>query len=101
VVVEGVIIQDPLNCVLKCLPIAVRSPDYKSDAGCGAIDAPCPDAKVDDADFSWFAYHYPYPGHPATYFACADYAAPLGVPIDLADFVKFSLHFVPGHHCLM
>jgi len=99
-VVQGVVIQDTGTCLPKCLPIAAHSPDYKSDAGCSPADAPCPDSKVDNSDFSWFIVHYPYPGHAATYFACADYAAPLGGSIDLSDFSKFSVHFVgAGHKC--
>ena len=88
-----------------CLPIAVRSPDYKSagapgPAPCGG-DTRCPDSKVTNADFSWFVTHYPTTGNPgATYLACADYAAPLGAPIGLADFSKFSVHFAgAGHKC--
>jgi len=104
-VVQGVIIQDINNCQPKCLAISVRSPDYKSagapgPAPCGG-DTRCPDSKVTNADFSWFVTHYPTTGNPgATYLACADYAAPLGAPIGLADFSKFSVHFAgAGHKC--
>lgn len=104
-VVQGVIVQDPANCTPKCLNIAVRSPDYKSagapgPAPCGG-DSRCPDSKVTNADFSWFVTHYPTGANPgATYLACADYAAPLGAPIGLADFSKFTVHFAgAGHKC--
>lgn len=104
-VVQGVIIQDSGTCTPKCLSIAARSPDYKSagapgPAPCGA-DLKCPDSKVTNADFSWFVTHYPTGANPgATYLACADYAAPLGSPIGLADFSKFTVHFSgAGHKC--
>lgn len=104
-VVQGVIIQDSGTCQPKCLSIAARSPDYKSagapgPAPCGG-DLKCPDSKVTNADFSWFVTHYPTGANPgATYLACADYAAPLGSPIGLADFSKFTVHFAgAGHKC--
>lgn len=104
-VVQGVIIQDSGTCQPKCLAIAARSPDYKSagapgPAPCGG-DLKCPDSKVTNADFSWFVTHYPTGANPgATYLACADYAAPLGSPIGLADFSKFTVHFAgAGHKC--
>ena len=104
-VVQGVVIQEPGACLPKCLSIQTRSPDYKSagapgPAPCGG-DIRCPDSRVTNADFSWFVTHYPTTGNPgATYFSCADYAAPLGAPIGLADFSKFSVHFAgAGHKC--
>ena len=104
-VVQGLIVQNPQTCQPLCVPIAVRSPDYKSagapgPAPCGG-DTRCPDSKVTNADFSWFVTHYPTTGNPgAAYLACADYAAPLGAPIGLADFSKFSVHFAgAGHKC--
>jgi hypothetical protein len=104
-VVQGVIIQDSGTCQPKCLAIAARSPDYKSagspgPAPCGG-DLKCPDSKVTTADFSWFVTHYPTAGNPgATYLACADFAAPLGSPIGLADFSAFTVHFAgAGHKC--
>jgi hypothetical protein len=104
-VVQGVIIQDSGTCQPKCLGIAARSPDYKSagapgPAPCGG-DLRCPDSKVTNADFSWFTTHYPTGANPgAPYLACADYAAPLGAPIGLADFSKFTVHFAgAGHKC--
>jgi hypothetical protein len=104
VVVQGVIIQDKATCTPKCLGIQARSPDYKSagapgPAPCGG-DLRCPDSKVSTADFSWFVTHYPTAGNPgAPYFACADYAATLGV-IGLSDFSKFTVHFAgAGHKC--
>ncbi len=105
VVVEGVILQNSLNCTPLCVPIAARSPDYKSagapgPAPCGG-DTRCPDSRVTNADFSWFVTHYPTGANPgATYLACADYATPLGAPIGLADFSKFTVHFAgAGHKC--
>jgi len=99
-VVQGVVIQTAGSCLPTCLPIAARSPDYKSAAGCGAIDNRCPDSRVTNADFSWFITHYPTGTNPgAPYLACADYAATLGV-ISLADFTRFVLHFSgAGHKC--
>jgi len=104
-VVQGVVIQTAGSCLPTCVAIQGRSPDYKSagapgPAPCGG-DLRCPDSKVTNADFSWFVTHYPTTGNPgATYLACADYAAPLGAPIGLADFSKFSVHFAgAGHKC--
>jgi hypothetical protein len=99
-VVQGVVIQDIATCLPKCLPIAARSPDYKSVAGCGAIDNRCPDSRVTNADFSWFITHYPTGSNPgAPYLACADYAVALGA-ISLADFTRFVQHFAgAGHKC--
>jgi hypothetical protein len=104
-VFQGRVIQQPGSCLPLCLPIQTRSPDYKSagapgPAPCGG-DIRCPDSRVTNADFSWFVTHYPTTGNPgATYVACADYAAPLGAPIGLADFSKFSVHFAgAGHKC--
>jgi hypothetical protein len=104
-VVQGLIVQDPATCLPKCLPIAVRSPDYKSAGAPGpapcAGDIKCPDSRISTADFGWFVTHYPTGANPgAAYLACADFAAPLGAPIGLADFGKFTLHFAGiGHKC--
>ncbi|HET6348065.1 MAG TPA: hypothetical protein VFH88_03185 [Candidatus Krumholzibacteria bacterium] len=106
VVVQSLVLEDPQNsCLPKCVPIGVRSPDYKSAGApgpppCGG-DIRCPDSKVSNADFSWFVTHYPTAGNPgAAYLECADFAAPLGAPIGLADFSKFSVHFAgAGHKC--
>jgi len=106
VVVQGVVIQNAGSCTPKCLTIAARSPDYKSagapgdPAPCGA-DLLCPDGKVTNADFSWFSGHYTFTGHPGSYLACADYAAPLGGgTLTLADFSSFTVHFAgAGHKC--
>jgi len=101
-VVQGVVIQDAGTCTPKCLAIAVHTPDYKGAGVCPG-DLLCADSKVDNSDFNWFVGHYPNPGNPgAPYLACADYAAPLGAPIDLSDFSKFVSHFVGtpnGHAC--
>ena len=105
VVVQGFVIQDPNNsCQPLCVPIKTRSPDYKSSGAPGpppcAGDTRCPDSRVTNADFSWFVTHYPSVGNPgASYFECADFAAPLGAPLGLADFSKFSLHFWGDHKC--
>lgn len=106
VVVEAIVAQDPNNaCNPLCVPIATRSPDYKSSGAPGpapcAGDIRCPDSKVSNADYSWFVTHYPSASNPgATYIACADFATPLGAPIGLADFAKFSVHFAgAGHKC--
>jgi hypothetical protein len=107
VVVQGVIIQGPCGSPL-CLSIAARSPDFKSAGAPGpapcAGDIRCPDSRVTNADFSWFVTHYPTAANPgASYFACADLAAPLGGVIGLADFSKFTIHFYApsdvGHKC--
>jgi hypothetical protein len=102
VVVQGWVVKDPLTpCLPKCVAIAARSPDYKNTTGCGAADNRCPDSRVTTADFNWFVSHLPTAGNPgAPYLACADYAAPLGAPIGLADFSKFTVHFAgAGHKC--
>jgi len=105
VVVQGVVVQDPGTCLPKCVPIEVRSPDYKSAGApgpspCGG-DLLCPDSRITTADFGWFVTHYPTAANPgAPYLACADYAAPLGAPIGLADFGKFVVHYAgAGHKC--
>jgi hypothetical protein len=102
-VVQGVVIQTAGACLPTCLPIAVRSPDYKSagppgPAACGG-DIRCPDSKVSGPDFAWFATHFSVGATIRPYHACADYAAPLG-SITGPDFAKFSIHFVgAGHKC--
>jgi hypothetical protein len=107
VVVQGTIIKDGgTPCLPKCLSVAAHSPDYKSAGQPGdpapcAADLRCPDSKVTTADFGWFTGHYPtaaQPGNP--YFSCADYAAPIGAPLGLADFGAFNTHFAgAGHKC--
>lgn len=103
-VVQGVVIQTAGACTPTCLPIAARSPDYKSagapgPAPCGA-DLLCPDSKVTGPDFAWFATHFTVAGQPPKpYHACADYLAPFGA-ITGPDFANFSTHFVgAGHKC--
>ena len=100
VVVQGAVVQDPTHaCVPLCVPIATRSVDYKSTAGCPG-DNLCPDGKVDTSDFAWFITHYPTAINPgAPYSACADFAAPLGAPIGLPDFTKFTSHYFGNHRC--
>jgi hypothetical protein len=98
-VVQGVIIQDSGTCQPKCLAIAARSPDYKGQAACPG-DNRCPDAQVTLPDYSWFTTHYPVGVTVKPYFACADYASPLGAPLGLPDFSKFSVHYAgAGHKC--
>jgi len=98
-VVQGVIIQDSGTCLPKCLAIAARSPDYKGGPSCPG-DTRCPDSQVTLPDFSWFTTHYPVGAISKPYFACADYAAPLGAPLGLPDFSKFSVHYAgAGHKC--
>jgi hypothetical protein len=104
VVVQGIIIQQPGSCQPLCLPIASRSPDYKSAGAPGpapcAGDIRCPDYKVTMADYSWFSSHYRTSENPgAGYFPCADYAQPFGL-ITLADFSAFVMHYAgTGHKC--
>ena len=105
-VVQGVVVTDLDRCSPTRLPIAARSPDYKSSGGPGTSpcsgDIRCPDGRVSNADFSWFVTHFPTGANPGvTYLACADYAAPLGA-IGLADFARFTVHFAgAGHRCLI
>jgi hypothetical protein len=114
-VVQGIVIETAGTCLPTCLPIEVRSPDYKSAGppgppGC-AGDIRCPDSRVSLADFAWFNTHYKTAANPgATYHACADYAHPIGgattntspapFTVGLADFSKFNVHyFGAGHKC--
>ena len=104
VVVMGWVIQNPATGLPHCLPIQVRSPDYKSAGAPGPVpcagDIACPDSRVTMADFSWFASHYANANNPGvTYLACADLAAPFG-EMSLADLSKISVHFGgTGHRC--
>jgi hypothetical protein len=102
-VVQGVVIQQAGACQPLCLPIAARSPDYKSTAGCPGDNA-CPDSRVSQADFSWFTTHYTVNiALPKPYHVCADYAKDgNGVfgTNTLSDFTKFTVHFAgAGHKC--
>jgi hypothetical protein len=100
-VYQGLVVQDPLTCQPKCLHVATRSPDYKGQASCPG-DTRCPDGQVTLPDFSWFTTHYPVGVTSKPYFECADYAAPLGDPLGLPDFAKFSVHYAGvGHKCPM
>jgi hypothetical protein len=100
-VYQAIIVEDNGTCQPKCLNIAVRSPDYKGGPACPG-DNRCPDGLVTLPDFSWFTTHYPVGVTPKPYFACADYAAPLGDPLGLPDFSKFSVHYAgSGHKCPM
>ncbi|HKW15732.1 MAG TPA: hypothetical protein VJS69_14700 [Candidatus Krumholzibacteria bacterium] len=104
VVAQGIVIQQSGSCVPYCLPIASRSPDYKSAGAPGPApcsgDVRCPDGKVSMADYNWFITHLRRADSPAaTYFACADYAQPFG-QISLADYSKFVVHYAgTGHAC--
>jgi hypothetical protein len=106
-VVQGVVIQTAGACTPTCLPIAARSPDYKSAGAPGppacAGDIRCPDSKVSGPDFAWFAGHFTVvcspPCPPKPYHVCADYLPPFGA-ITGPDFANFSGHFVgAGHKC--
>jgi hypothetical protein len=103
VVAQGIVIQNS-SCAPNCLPIQVRSPDYKSAGAPGPApcsgDVKCPDSKVSMADYTWFTSHYPTAANPgAAYLACADFAAPFGV-ISLNDYSRFVVHYAgAGHKC--
>jgi hypothetical protein len=105
VVAQGLVIKQQGTCVPYCLPIASRSPDYKSAGSPGPApcsgDARCPDGKVSMADYNWFISHYARAETAgATYFACADYAQPFG-SISMADYSKFVVHYIgAGHQCI-
>ena len=104
VTAQGIIVQQPGTCIPHCLPIQLRSPDYKSAGAPGPApcsgDIKCPDYKVTMADYSWFTTHYPTAENPgASYFACADFAAPFG-SVTLADYSRFVAHYAGvGHKC--
>lgn len=106
VVVMGYVIQQAGTCQPHCLPIATRSPDYKSAGAPGpapcAGDLRCPDGKVTMTDYSWFTMHYAREENPgAPYMACADMAAPFG-SISIADFSRFTVHYIgAGHQCTL
>ena len=103
VVVGGVVLHSPAACSTPlCVPIAVRSVDYKSVGSPCPGDMPCPDSQVTLSDWSWFTTHYPNAANPqAPYFACADFAAPLGA-IGLPELSRFTVHYATqaGHKCL-
>jgi len=105
VAVQGIVIQDHTTCQPQCLPVAVRSPDYKSAGAPGPApcsgDLLCPDARVSMADYTWFASHYPTADNPgAPYFSCADFGAPFVPPISLNDYSRFVIHYAgAGHKC--
>lgn len=99
VVVQGIVVQTGGSCLPLCLNIAVHTPDMKSVAGC-AGDNICPDLIIGTSDFSYFATGYATAGNPApVYKACLDYASPFASPIGLADFSKFSVHYLAAHKC--
>ncbi len=103
VVVQGLIILKA-GCVPNCLPMQLRSPDYKSSGAPGpppcGLDTQCPDGKVSMADYTWFTLHYPNWDNPgAPYLACADFATPYS-SISLADYSRFIIHYTgTGHRC--
>lgn len=100
VVALGAVIENPVNCTPLCVPVQVRSVDYKSANSPCPGDQACPDAQVTLSDWSWFTTHYPTAANPgASYLACADFAAPLG-SIALPELSKFSIHYLAGHKCL-
>jgi hypothetical protein len=103
VMIQGISVKSPGTCSPLCVSVAVRGTDYKSAGGpvapCGG-DLLCPDGKVSNSDFSWFATHYPtatLPNQP--YHACVDYTAPLA-QVTLSDYSAFVIHFAgAGHSC--
>ena len=104
-VLQGVVMGVAGSCVPTCLPIAARSPDYKSAGAPGPAPCPgdvmCPDGKVTNADYSWFGTHYATSSNPnAPYSACADFSLPFGV-ITLADFTQSVAHFIGNHKCTL
>jgi hypothetical protein len=102
VVVAATVIQNPTTCTPLCVPIQVRSVDYKSVSSPCAGDLLCPDSQVTLSDWSWFTMHYPTAGNPgASYFPCADFAAPLGT-IGLPELSRFTIHYSSqgGHKCV-
>jgi hypothetical protein len=81
VVVQGIVIGAG-GCGQPCAPVKVKSPDIDSNLA------------VNVADFARFGAGYTSP--PKTYNECLDFAVPFGT-VDLADLVKFAVHF--GHAC--
>jgi hypothetical protein len=99
VVVQGIVVQEPVNCTPLCLNIAIHTPDMKSAAGC-AGDNICPDLLIGTSDFSYFSTGYATSANPTpAYKPCLDMAAPFAAPIALADFSKFSAHYLSAHKC--
>ena len=90
----------------SCLSIQTRTPDLKSSGPPGpgpcAGDQICPDGKVNLADFSHWATHYPSAGNPSPgYFACTDIAQPYGGILGLPDFAQLITHLAGSttHGC--
>jgi hypothetical protein len=87
VIVQGVVVADPLNCSLPlCLPFVTATPDV--DGNGGIIDG-----VVDVIDLSYFAIRYTSP--PKPYEACVDYNCD-GL-VDIIDFALFAQHYT--HNC--
>jgi hypothetical protein len=86
VVVQGVIVADPLNCNdPKCLPITTISPDVAPSGFADGV--------VDLIDLSYFAGGYtspPQPLDPCIDFNCDGY-------VDIIDFSIFAQHYL--HQC--
>jgi hypothetical protein len=83
VVMMGVIIPDPLDCMAPlCLPISSVSPDVDGDG------------EVQLNDFSAFAIAYPSPPKPLQ--DCADFDC--NGLVELIDFSIFAQHYL--HQCL-
>jgi len=88
-----------------CVPIEVRTPDFKSPGApgppaCGG-DILCPDGQVTLADLAYFLTHYPTAANPTpAYVPCTDFGSPYGTTLTLVDFVKMAIHYSsPPHHC--
>ena len=105
VVVQGIVLKN-VNCLQLCLPIAIHTPDMKSEGlagdppACGG-DIVCPDGRVRPNDFNYFTSGYPRTGFAPPYKPCLDYVTPFAAPINLGDYSKFSVHYVPNspHRC--
>lgn len=83
VVVQGIVIGAGV-CADPCVPLTVRSPDYK-------LESPL---IVQLQDFAKFGV--PFPSPPDAYDACSDFVAPF-LNINLQDFSVFGLHWL--HSC--
>lgn len=84
VVIQGVIVADPINCNNRlCLPLPAVSCDLPR-----ALDGAC-----DNVDFTDFGFNYQSP--PKPYDPCLDFNCD-GL-VDLPDFTAFGFHYF--HQC--
>jgi hypothetical protein len=83
VVVQGIVIGAGA-CGDPCIPLEVRSPDYKQESP----------LLVALQDFGKFGQAFPTATKP--YDACSDFVAPFG-NVNLQDFAVFGLHWL--HSC--